>query len=71
MRLSILDLLLENMEQRGPNLAHLLLGLASSPRSSSAVDAAEPFPEACLDAVVGLLRNPVVMEQEPRLTEKW
>lgn len=83
-RLCILDLLLENVEQRGPNLSHLLLGLTSSSTFSSSnrsrsgvarggggMGAGEPCPSACLEAVVGLLRSPMVMEQEPRLAEKW
>ncbi|CAM9192424.1 unnamed protein product [Ectocarpus sp. 6 AP-2014] len=75
-RLCILDLLLENVEQRGPNLAHLLLGLVG-PSATTAVagggrGAAAALPRAavCLEAVVSLLQSPVVVEQEPRLAEK-
>lgn len=71
-RLCILDLLLENVEQRGPNLAHLLLGLLGpSSASTAAAAAAVPKASVCLEAVVGLLKSPMIMEQEPRLAEKW
>eukprot|EP00903_Cladosiphon_okamuranus_P015217 g14064.t2 len=70
-RLCILDLLLENVEQRGPNLSHLLLGLLSPSTSASAAAAATvPKASVCLEAVVGLLKSPMIMEQEPRLAEK-
>lgn len=79
----ILDLLLENVEQRGPNLSHLLLGLTPSGTAHSAWGGGSdadvnggrggrgPAPSACLEAVVGLLKNPLTLQQEPRLAEKW
>lgn len=65
----ILDLLLENVEQHGPNLSHLLLGL--TPSGIPHPHGAELSPSACLEAVVGLLKNPATLEQESRLAEKW
>ncbi|CAM9536402.1 unnamed protein product [Pylaiella littoralis] len=75
-RLCILDLLLENVEQRGPNLAHLLLGLlgpstaAATQRGRGAAATTLPKATVCLEAVVSLLQSPMIMEQEPRLAEK-
>ncbi|CAN0383387.1 unnamed protein product, partial [Hapterophycus canaliculatus] len=70
-RLCILDLLLENVEQRGPNLAHLLLGILGPSTAAATAAVALPRPTVCLEAVVALLQSPVILEQEPRLAEKW
>ncbi|CAM9255832.1 unnamed protein product [Scytosiphon promiscuus] len=69
-RLCILDLLLENVEQGGPNLAHLLLGILGPSAAAATAAVALPRPTVCLEAVVGLLQSPVILEQEPRLAEK-
>ncbi|CAM9538956.1 unnamed protein product [Ascophyllum nodosum] len=70
-RLCILDLLLENVEYRGPNLAHLLLGLTSSSTPSvHHLAGGANSPMACLEAVVGLLLSPGNIQEEPRVAEK-
>lgn len=73
-RLGILDLLLQNVENRRLNLTHFLLGLVRS--STSSVHSTIPSrrastPTACLEALVELLLIPGFMQEESRLAEKW
>jgi nuclear pore complex protein Nup205 len=67
-RTVILDLLLANAAQPGPNLSHLLLGLLDMPKAK-VYESRTRF-DSCLDAILTLLSSPGFSLESSELAEK-